>query len=72
MGGTSCASTDPVHVLVAFGGVLGKIDPGAEHAPDVGVPLVEALVDDGVDEGRTWQKNRVRQVKPPPSWVYTS
>lgn len=56
MGGTSCTSTNPVHVLVAFGGVLRKIDPGAKHATDVGMPLVKALVDDGVDEGRTWQE----------------
>lgn len=53
VGRTSCASTNPVHVLVAFGGVLSKIDPGAKHAADVGVSLVKALMDDGVDEGRT-------------------
>lgn len=57
MGGTSCASTNPIHVLVAFGGVLCKIDPGAKHAADVGVAFVEALMNDGVDEGRTWQEN---------------
>lgn len=56
MGGTSCTSTNPIHVLVAFRGVLGKIDPGAKHAADVGMSLVKALVDDGIDEGRTWQK----------------
>ena len=57
VGGTSCASTNPVHVLVAFGGVLCKIDPGAEHAADVGVALVKALMNDGVDEGRAWREN---------------
>ncbi|TNN86297.1 hypothetical protein EYF80_003382 [Liparis tanakae] len=56
VGGTSRASTNPVHVLVAFGRVLGEIDPGAKHAADVGVALVEALVDDGVDEGGTWRE----------------
>jgi len=56
VGGTSRASTNPVHVLVAFGRVLGEIDPSAKHAADVCVPLVEALVDDGVDEGGTWQE----------------
>lgn len=53
VGGAARASADPVHVLVAFGGVLGEIDPSTEHAADVRVPLVEAFVDDGVDEGRT-------------------
>lgn len=56
VGGTSCASTNPIHVLVAFGRVLSKIDPGAKHAADVGVSLVKALVDDGIDERRTWQE----------------
>lgn len=51
--GAPRAPADPVHILIAFGGVFGKIDSGAEHAADVGVTLVEALVDDGVDEGRT-------------------
>lgn len=60
MGGTTRASAYPVNVLVAFGGVLCEVDAGAEHAPDVGVALVEAFVDDGVDEGRTWQGARKR------------
>lgn len=53
VGGTSCAATDPIHVLIALGGVLSKVDAGAKHATDVGVALVEALMDDGVDEGRS-------------------
>ncbi len=61
--GTSCASTNPVHVLVAFGGVLGKIDPGAEHAADVGMSLVKALMDDGIDEGRTWQEAFLKRMR---------
>ena len=56
VGGAAGASPDAVHVLVALGRVLGKVDAGAEHAPDVGVPLVEALVDDGVDERRACRK----------------
>ena len=40
-----------VYVLVALGKVLGKVDACAEHASDVGVPLVEALLHDGVDKG---------------------
>ena len=54
MSGTSRSSSNPIHVLVAFGGVLRKVDARAEHAADVGVALVEALVDDCIDEGRTW------------------
>lgn len=56
MGGTACASTNPIHVLVAFRRVLSKIDASAKHASNVGVTLVKALVDDGVDEGRTWHE----------------
>lgn len=56
VGGTSCASTNPIHVLVAFRGVLSKIDPSAKHAADVGMSLVKALMDDGIDERRTWQE----------------
>ena len=53
MQGAARPSSDAVHVLVALGRVLGKVDPCAEHAPDVGVALVKALVDYGVDERRT-------------------
>lgn len=56
MGGAASAPTDAVHVLVAFGRVLSKIDASAKHAADVGVALVEAFMNDGVDEGRTWRK----------------
>lgn len=45
-------ASDPVHVLVALGRVLSKVNPGAEHPANVGVALVEAFVDDGVDERR--------------------
>lgn len=33
---------------------IGSVDvgTGAEHSADVGVPLVESLLDDGVHEGR--------------------
>lgn len=46
-------SSDPVHVLVALRGILCEVDPGAEHPADVGVALVKAFVDDGVDERGT-------------------
>lgn len=49
---TSDAAADPVHVLVRFGAVLREVDPRAEHPADVGVPLVEPLLHDGIDEGR--------------------
>lgn len=32
--------------------MLGKVDPRAEHTADVGVPFVEPLLHDSVDEGR--------------------
>jgi hypothetical protein len=53
MQGAARSSSDTVHILVALGRVLCEVDPGAEHAPDVGVALVKALVDDGVDKRRT-------------------
>lgn len=43
-------TSDPIDVLVAFGGILCKVDPSPEHSPYVSVPLVKAFVDDGVDE----------------------
>ena len=45
---------DPVNILVALGRVLGEVDPSAEHPTNVGVSLVEALMDDGVDKGGAW------------------
>ena len=65
MRGAARASANAVHVLVALGRVLGKVDPGAEHAPDVGVPLVKSLVDDGVDEGGAWRGEGARLVVTP-------
>lgn len=56
VGGTSRASTYPINVLVAFWGVLCKIDPGAKHAANIGMSLVKALMNDGIDEGWTWQE----------------
>lgn len=53
MGWTTCSSADPIHVLIALGGVLGKIDASAKHSSDVCVTLIKALMDDCVDEGRT-------------------
>lgn len=47
------ASADAVHVLIALRGVFREVDPGSKHPSDVGVALVEAFVDDGVDERRT-------------------
>lgn len=47
------ASADAIHILITLGGVLSKVDPCPEHPPDVGVALVEAFVDDSVDEGGT-------------------
>lgn len=57
VGGTSSASTNPVHVLVAFRRVLSKVDASTEHATNVGVALVETFVDDGVDEWRTMKEH---------------
>lgn len=51
--GAARAPSYTVHVLVALGGVLCKIDAHSEHASDVGMPLVKSLMDDSVDEWRT-------------------
>lgn len=48
-------STDAVHVLIALWWVLCEVDSSSEHPSYVGVALVEAFVDDGVDERRTWR-----------------
>ena len=46
------APSNPPHILVALGGVLGKVYPCTKHATDVGVALVKPIVDDVVDEWR--------------------
>ena len=48
---------DAVDVLVALRGVFGKVNARAEHAAYVGVPLIEALLHDGVDEGGTVEEH---------------
>lgn len=60
VGWTTCSSADPIHVLIALGGVLGKIDASAKHASDVCMTLIKALMDNCVDEGRTWKARKVR------------
>lgn len=57
--GTPRSSTDPVDVLVAFRGVLCEVDPRPKHAADVGVSFVKTLMDDRVDEGRTWGSEKL-------------
>lgn len=49
----ACASADAVHILIAFGGVLSKVDPCPKHPSYVGVALIKAFMDDGVDERGT-------------------
>lgn len=47
------ATTDAVDILIAFGGVLSKVDPCPKHPSYVSVALIKAFVDDGVDERGT-------------------
>lgn len=49
----ACATTDAVHILIAFGGILSKVDPGSKHPSYVSVALIKAFVDNGVDERGT-------------------
>lgn len=44
------AAADAVHVLVTFRTVFGKVNAGPKHAADVGVPFVETLLHDCIDE----------------------
>lgn len=48
------SSSYSINVLVAFGRVFGEVDPSPEHSPYVRMPLVEALVNDGVYERWPW------------------
>ena len=57
VGGASRPASYPIYILVALGGVFSKVDAGAKHAANVGVALVKAFVDDGVDERRTWNSS---------------
>lgn len=49
----SRAAADTVDILIALGGVFCKVDPCSKHPSDVGMALIEAFVDDGVNEWRT-------------------
>lgn len=49
----SSASSYSIHILVTLGGILSKVDPSSKHSSNVGVPLIEAFVDDGVYKWRT-------------------
>lgn len=40
----------PVHVLVRLGAVLREVDSRTEHTANVGMPLVEAFLHDGIDK----------------------
>ena len=50
VGGASGATTNAVDVLIAFGRIFRKVDACTEHPADIGVPLVESLLHDGVNE----------------------
>lgn len=54
--GATRASADAVDILIALWGVLCKIDPGSKHSSYVSVALIEAFVNDGVDERRPWEE----------------
>ena len=41
----------------------------SEHASDVGVPLVEAFLYDGVDEGRAVEEHSLVALKRPQKWA---
>lgn len=47
---TTGAAADAVDVLVRLGGVFRKVNPSAEHAANVGVPLVETFLYDCLKE----------------------
>ena len=66
--GAASPAPDAVDVLVALGGVLGEVDPGPEHSADVGMALIEALVDYGVNEGRPWGSTASITLLPGTRW----
>ena len=47
---TTGAATDAVDVLITLGGVFSKVNTSSKHSTNVSMTLVEALLDDGVDE----------------------
>lgn len=54
---TSNSTANPIHVLIGLRAMLGKVDARAEHTTDVGMTLVESLLHDGIDEGRSVEKH---------------
>merc|ERR550519_2237550 len=54
---TSSTSSNAIHILVTLAGVFSKIYPGTKHSPDIGVPLVKALLCNRLDEWRSMEKH---------------
>lgn len=51
--GTACSSANSIHILVAFGGVFSKINPGTKHSSYVCMSLIKPFMNNGINERRT-------------------
>lgn len=54
---TTDAAPNAVHVLIALRAVLCEINARSEHAANVGMALVEALLHDRIDERTAVEKH---------------
>lgn len=63
---------DAINILITLRGVLCKVDACTEHAPNVRMPLIKALVDDGIHKGRAYRsKNPLQFMHPFKTILYT-
>lgn len=56
MGRASCPSPYAIHILVALGRILSKINTCSKHSTNVGMSLIEAFVYNGIDKGRAMKQ----------------
>jgi len=43
---TSSATSNPIHILIAFGRIFSKINPSSKHATYISVSFIKAFVND--------------------------
>lgn len=49
---TPSTSSNSIYILIAFGRVFSKINPSSEHATYIGMPFIEAFMDNCIHKGR--------------------
>lgn len=53
---TPSATSNSIHILIAFGRIFSKINPSSKHATYVGVSLIKTFVNDGIHKWGAYEK----------------